>query len=79
LLQMYVDETGHYYRLSSTGPWTRMEEESKQDTMLDDLQNDWKNQTGVLIPKEKIILMLESAESISVSYPTMETIEKEAN
>jgi len=63
--------------MSPKGPWIPMEDKTKEDSMLEKLQQQWKKHIGLSIPTDQILTMLEDAESISVSYPVPDGILKE--
>lgn len=77
MLYLFIDETGSYYKMSPKGPWIPMEDKTKEDSMLEKLQQQWKKHVGLSIPTDQILTMLEDAESISVSYPIPDGILKE--
>lgn len=75
-MEIRIDETGHFYRMSPKNPWIRMEDETEQSSIMIPLQREWEKITGILYSPDVILAMLEKAELISVSYPMMEPKEK---
>ena len=68
MVEIRIDDTGHFYRNKAGGPWINMEKEAKNQSMLDELQLAWSKVTGVVYPQPLMLHMLELAEKISVSY-----------